>query len=100
MSQIKQQIEQIIAKRKTLRLPQIEKEIVEYLRKSEVDLLSIGADYEAYLSSMDTIVTDHGFTSVCVGAFNSNEIDNLLRLCASHYRYAFQNNVQSYPYFS
>ena len=48
---------------------------------------------------MDTIVTDHGFTTVCVGAFNSNEIDNLLRLCASHYRYAFQNSVQSYPYF-
>lgn len=78
---------------------QVEKEIVEYLCKGDIDLLNIGADYESYLSSMDTIVTDHGFTTVCVGAFNSNEIDNLLRLCASHYRYAFQNNVQSYPYF-
>ena len=78
---------------------QVEKAIVEYLRKGNVNLLTIGADYEAYLSSMDTIVTDHGFTSVYVGAFKSNEIDNLLRLCASHYRYAFQNSVQSYPYF-
>lgn len=78
---------------------QVEKEIVEYLRNGDIDLLNIGADYESYLSSMDTIVTDHGFTTVCVGAFNSNEIDNLLRLCASHYRYAFQNNVQSYPFF-
>lgn len=78
---------------------QVEKEVVEYIRKGNIDLLTIGADYENYLSSMDTIVTDHGFTTVCVGAFNSNEIDNLLRLCASHYRYAFQNSVQSYPYF-
>ena len=78
---------------------QVEKEVVEYIRKGNIDLLTIGADYENYLYSMDTIVTDHGFTTVCVGAFNSNEIDNLLRLCASHYRYAFQNNIQSYPYF-
>ena len=78
---------------------QVEKEVVEYIRKGNIDLLTIGADYENYLSSMDTIVTDHVFTTVCVGAFNSNEIDNLLRLCASHYRYAFQNNIHSYPYF-
>lgn len=78
---------------------QVEKEIVEYLRKGNIKLLTIGSDYEQYLASMDTIATDYGFTCVCVGSFNSNEIDNLLRLCASHYRYSFHNNVQSYPYF-
>lgn len=78
---------------------QIEKDIIEYLRKGNIDLLSIGLDYENYLSSMDTIITDHGFTYVNVGTFKSNEINNLLRLCASHYRYSFQNNVHSYPYF-
>lgn len=78
---------------------QVEKEVVEYLRKGEVNLSALVPDTDVYLLSMDTIITDHGFTTVCVGAFNSNEIDNLLRLCDSHYRYAFQNNVQSYPYF-
>ena len=28
-----------------------------------------------------------------------HDIDNQLRLCASHYRYAFSNNVKSFPYF-
>lgn len=78
---------------------QVEKEVIEYLCKSEKNLSSIINDVDGYLSSMDTIVTDHSFTTVCVGVFNSNEIDNILRLCASHYIYAFSNNVHSYPYF-
>lgn len=78
---------------------QVEKKVIEYLRSGDVNLTSIITNANEYLASMDTIVTDHSFTTVCVGAFNSNEIDNLLRLCASHYRYAFQNSVQSYPYF-
>lgn len=78
---------------------QIEKELVEHIRINNINLSTIITDADVFLSSMDSIATDHGFASVCVGAFNSNEIDNLLRLCASHYRYSFQNNVQSYPYF-
>ena len=79
---------------------QVEKEIIEYLKKGEFDFSNAVDDCCAYLESMDTIVTDHCFTSVNIGDFNANEIDIILRLCASHYRYAFQNKVNSYPYFA
>ena len=79
---------------------QVEKEIIEYLKKGEFGFSNVVDDCCAYLESMDTIVTDHCFTSVNIGDFNANEIDIILRLCASHYRYAFQNKVNSYPYFA
>lgn len=63
-----------------------------------MDVASLGDDADAYLQSMDTIATDHCFTTVPVGAYRQDEIDNLLRLCASHYRYSFQENVKSFPY--
>ena len=78
---------------------QVEKEIMEYLKKNPCDLTEIVEDCNVYLEQMDTIITDHSFTSVNIGSFNINEIDSLLRLCASHYRYSFQNNVKSFPYF-
>lgn len=55
-----------------------------------MDVASLGDDADAYLQSMDTIATDHCFTTVPIGAYRQDEIDNLLRLCASHYRYSFQ----------
>ena len=39
------------------------------------------------------------FDIVCIGSILTNDIDNQLRLCASHYRYAFTNHVKSFPYF-
>lgn len=78
---------------------QIEKEISDYLRKEEIDLNALISNPSEYLQSMDTIPTDHSFTSVCIGAFSVQNLDSLLRLCASHYRYSFENNIQSYPYF-
>lgn len=78
---------------------QIEKEIIEYLKKDSCDLTSIIDDCDAYLQQMDTIVTDYCFTPVNVGSFRLNELDSLLRLCASHYRYSFCNGIKSYPYF-
>ena len=78
---------------------QTEKEIVDYLRKEEIHLEQFATDSDEYLKSMDTIATDHSLTAVRIGAFNGNEIDSLLRLCASHYTFAFQSNVKSYPYF-
>ncbi len=78
---------------------QVEKEIVDYLRNHSFDFQSIGQDADTYLEQMDTIATDHRFDVVCIGSFSANNIDNQLRLCASHYRYAFTNHVKSFPYF-
>lgn len=78
---------------------QIEKEIVDYLRNHSFDFLNIGQDADVYLEQMDTIATDHRFDVVCIGTFSASDIDNHLRLCASHYRYAFINHVKSFPYF-
>ena len=78
---------------------QVEKEIVDYLRNHSFDFLNIGQDADAYLEQMDTIATDHRFDIVCIGSVLTNDIDNQLRLCASHYRYAFTNHVKSFPYF-
>ena len=79
---------------------QVENEIIKKKKKGDFDFSNAVDDCCAYLESMDTIVTDHCFTSVNIGDFNANEIDIILRLCASHYRYAFQNKVNSYPYFA
>ena len=78
---------------------QIEKEIMEYLKKNSINLLELGQAPEGYLQSMDTIPTDHCFTTVNIGSFSLSDIDSKLRLCASHYRYSFQSGVKSYPYF-
>ena len=78
---------------------QIEKEISEYVRKEGIDIKAIVTEPKEYLISMDTIPTDHSFTSVCIGVFSTQNLNNLLRLCASHYRCSFDNHTQSYPYF-
>ena len=78
---------------------QAEKEVLDYLKKENIDWTLLADDEDNYLKSMDTIVTNHGFTIINIGAYSPNEIDTILRLCASHYRYAFQNNVKSFPFF-
>ena len=60
---------------------QIEKEILDFLR---------GHSFDA---------TDHLLDIVCIGTFSANEIETELRLCASHYRHSFSNQIKSYPYF-
>lgn len=77
---------------------QVEKMIMDYLKNTKVDLVSLGEDADAYLQSMDTIATNHCFTDVNIGPYHQEALDNLLRLCASHYRYSFQENVKSFPY--
>ena len=77
---------------------QVEKTIMDYLKKKKVNLLPLGENADEYLQSMDTIATDHCFTAVNIGSYRQGELDNLLRLCASHYRYSFQENVPSFPY--
>lgn len=78
---------------------QVEKEILEFLRNEEVDLTSFKENASDYLKEMDTIPTDHRFTAVGIGAFSTQDIMNLLRLCSSHYRYSFEHHIESYPYF-
>lgn len=78
---------------------QVEKELLDYLKKEAVDLAHLINDEGLYLESMDTIVTNHGFFTINIGTFSPNEIDTILRLCASHYRYSFKNKVKSFPYF-
>lgn len=77
---------------------QVEKEVLEYLKTEGVDLRRLVGDADAYLQAMDTIVTDHGFAPVNIGPFRMDSLDKSLRLCASHYRYSFAENVKSYPY--
>ena len=77
---------------------QVEKMIMDYLKKENVNLPSLGENADEFLQSMDTIATDHCFTTVDIGSYRQDELDNLLRLCASHYRYSFQENVKSFPY--
>lgn len=77
---------------------QVEKEIMDYLKKNRIDMTQIVPDGESYLLEMDTIVTDHIFGNVNIGAYRPDNIDNILRLCASHYRYAFQNKIESFPF--
>lgn len=77
---------------------QVEKMIMDYLKNENMDVAKLGDDAEQHLQDMDTIVTDHCFTSVNIGSYSQDGIDNLLRLCASPYRYSFQENVKSFPY--
>ncbi len=77
---------------------QVEKEILEYLKTQELDLQEIVTDANAYLQKMDTIVTDHTFVAVNVGTFRGDNTDQILCLCASHYRHSFAEDVKSYPY--
>ena len=78
---------------------QAEKEILDFLRSEEIDIDSYKSQASEYLAKMDTIPTDHTLTAVNIGSFSVQDLDNLLRLCASHYRYSFSNQLQSYPYF-
>ena len=78
---------------------QAEKEVLDHLKKENIDRTFLADDEDDYLKSMDTIVTNYGFLPVNIGVFSPNEIDTILRLCASHYRYSFQNNVKSFPFF-
>jgi len=78
---------------------QAEKEIMDYL-KTDSNLAEYSIqDSDSYLQQMDTIATDHSIGIVNIGKFTTGEFDSILRLCASHYRYAFLNNLKSYPYF-
>ncbi len=77
---------------------QVEKEIVEYLKTEELNLSQMITDANAYLQEMDTIITDHSFVTVNIGTFRMGNLDKMLRLCASHYRYSFAEKVKSYPF--
>ena len=54
---------------------QVERMIMDYLKKEKMDVASLGDDADAYLQSMDTIATDHCFTTVPIGAYRQDEID-------------------------
>ena len=56
---------------------QVEKDIMEYLKKEKINFQEMLPDYKAYLDSMNTIVTDYSLDVVNIGSFDINEIDNL-----------------------
>ena len=78
---------------------QVEKEIMDFLKKGYLDYKIMLPDHNAYLSSMNTITTDYSLDAVNIGSFNINEIDSILRLCASHYIYSFKHGIKAFPYF-
>ena len=49
---------------------------MEYLKKNSINLLESGQAPEGYLQSMDTIPTDHCFTTVNIGSFSLSDIDS------------------------
>ena len=77
----------------------IEKEIMDYLKNEKVDFDNLIKDEQSYLDSQNTIVTAYGITNVNIGSFSTTAIDNILRLCASHYLYSFKNNIKAFPFF-
>lgn len=77
---------------------QVEKEILEFLRNEEIDINSFKDNAKEYLVEVDTIPTDHTLSIVNIGTFSLPNVSLLLRLCAAHYRYAFDNHIQSYPW--
>lgn len=77
---------------------QVEKEIMDYLKQECIDVIQLVDDDDSYLQSMDTITTDHIFDAVNIGSYRPDNIDNILRLCASHYRYSFHHNIKSFPF--
>ena len=74
----------------------IEKEIMDYLKNEKINFDNLVENEQSYLESQDTIVTAHGFSNINIGSFATTGIDNLLKLCASHYLYSFKNNVKTY----
>ncbi len=78
---------------------QVEKEVMDYLKKNLTDVESLVPDADVYLASRDTIVTDKSISYVKIGSFRDSSIDDLLRLCATHYRYSFSSGVKAIPYF-
>ena len=77
---------------------QVEKELLNYLKKEPIDFSHFVQDADGYLKSMDTIVTNHGIFTVNIGAFSPQDIDTILNLCASHYRHSFQTQTKTFPY--
>lgn len=79
---------------------QAEKELMDYLKKHrDMELESLVANPRDYLNQRDTILTDHSNSPVRIGSTRETSVDDLLRLCASHYCYLFDNHVESFPYF-
>ena len=77
---------------------QFEKEVSDYLKKNPTDITTIVDDAEAYLRQRDTIVSDGSLIPTSVGSLRENSIDNILRLFAKQYLYAFERKLETYPY--
>lgn len=77
---------------------QIEREILEYLKKNPTDITAIVDDAKAYLKERDTIISEGSLIPSSVGSLRDNSIDDILRLFAKQYRYSFERNLAVYPY--
>ena len=77
---------------------QFEKEVSDYLKKNPTDITTIVDNAEAYLQQRDTIVSDGSIIPTSVGSLRENSLDDILRLFAKQYLYAFERNLNAYPY--
>lgn len=78
---------------------QQEKEVMDYLKRTPTDMSQLIDNPMEYLRDRDTIVTDHSMSYVRIGSLKDTSIDNILRLCASHYLFSVTNGIKTYPYF-
>lgn len=79
---------------------QQEEEIHRYLlNNTELSILSIVDNPQAYLEELNTITCDPVISEVNIGSIRSMDFDTLIRVIAFHYNEIFKNSVKSYPYF-
>lgn len=77
---------------------QIEKEVLDYLKKNPTDITMLVDDADAYLKERDTIISDCNIIPTSVGSLRDNSLDNILRLFAKQYRYSFERKLNAYPF--
>ena len=77
---------------------QFEKEVSDYLKKNPTDIMTLVDDAEAYLRQRDTIISDGSLIPTSVGSLRENSLDDILRLFAKQYLYAFERKLEAYPY--
>ena len=77
---------------------QLEKEVSDYLKKNSIDITALVDGAEAYLQQRDTIISDGSLIPTSVGSLRENSLDDILRLFAKQFRYAFDRKLNAYPY--
>lgn len=77
---------------------QHEKEIIDYLKKNNVDITKLIDSADAYLHERDTVLSDISLIPTSIGSLRHESIDTILRLFAKQYLYSIERKLTAYPY--